>query len=94
MEVKNNISLNSIDKAYNVFTTEKNINKEKDNDKVILERPVNSDINFNLNKIDNNKSEVNDISSLLNSIKSSIENGANADIFSSSRPSNISDLLK
>ena len=94
MEIKNNVSLNSIDKAYNVFTTDKNINKET-NKKNILERPVNSDINFNLNKIDNNK-EVsnNDINALLSSIKSSIENGSNTDIFSESRLGNISSLLK
>ncbi|MCQ2910826.1 MAG: hypothetical protein MJ244_01435 [Clostridia bacterium] len=97
MEINNNINLNSIDKTYNVFVTDKNIIKENDKEEKnsLNEKTINNDINFNLNKIDNKvENEIPDINALLSSIKSGFENGANADIFKAQGTSNISNLFK
>ncbi|MCQ2978965.1 MAG: hypothetical protein MJ245_04110 [Clostridia bacterium] len=93
MEISNNVNLNSIDKAYNVFTKDTNQIAKTNDEKIKEEKLINNDINFNYNKINETEKVNQDVNSLLSSIKSSIENGANTDIFNSSRINNISDLL-
>lgn len=93
MEISNNVNLNSIDKAYNVFTKDTNQIAKTNDEKIKEEKLINNDINFNYNKINETEKVNQDVNSLLSSIKSSIESGANTDIFNSSRINNISDLL-
>ena len=94
----NNVSINTLDKSYNVFSSKEIDKTLVESNQTNEEKTIEENINFNINSLEISDNErINtktDLETVLKNVKSNIENLSSFDIYTSSLSSKALELLQ